>query len=159
MVEIISKRDGPRREDARIKRLLQENRGTIAKIADQISNGNYSASKQPKPQPRPQGLMIHVLGAAKVQEPRPAVRVSVNGRVVLYDESSGRQIHHLGDVRRRDGAETFVLATRDNGFFAALDETLAQALLDLDGSRLDPVDGDRQLAALLRTRLGIRSSS
>lgn len=45
MVEIFSKRDGPRREDVQIKRLIEQNRGVITKLADQLSNGRYSQSK------------------------------------------------------------------------------------------------------------------
>ena len=46
MVEIISKRDGPRREDIQVKRLIEQNRSTIVRLADQISGGGYSASKE-----------------------------------------------------------------------------------------------------------------
>ena len=48
MVEIISKRDGPRREDVQVKRLIEQNRSTIVRLADQISGGGYSASRKPR---------------------------------------------------------------------------------------------------------------
>ena len=45
MVEIISKRDGSRREDAAMRRLIEQNRATITRLADHISGGSYSAGK------------------------------------------------------------------------------------------------------------------
>ena len=79
MVEIISKRDGPRREDVQVKRLIEQNRSTITRIADQISGGGYSASKTPRQAPKPQGLIIHDLGTARpAEEPHPVVRITNN---------------------------------------------------------------------------------
>ncbi|CDX61181.1 hypothetical protein LCM4577_14320 [Mesorhizobium sp. LCM 4577] len=52
MVEIISKRDGSRREDVAMKRLIEQNRATITRLADHISGGSYSAGKAPKPKRR-----------------------------------------------------------------------------------------------------------
>ena len=46
MVDIISKRSGPRAEDVRAKKLIEENRGAITRLADQFSNGAYSASRR-----------------------------------------------------------------------------------------------------------------
>lgn len=155
MVQIISKRSGPRREDAQIKRVLQENRTTITKIADQISNGNYSASKQPKPKPQAQGLIIHVLGGNTETVPQPAIRISINGRVVVVDENTSRQLHHLGDIRSKNGSEAFVLATKANGYFVPLDDEYLQMLAELDGVLLHSVGGEDQLAAEIRSRLGI----
>ncbi|PRH84879.1 hypothetical protein C5L14_25465 [Labrys okinawensis] len=141
MVEIISKRDGPRREDAAFRRLLSENRSTITRLADQFSAGAYSASKAAKPKPQPQGLIFHDMGTgAPPREPLPRIRVSLNGRVIVVDENTSRQLHHLGQVTARDGSETFVLATSENGFFAPLDEPIATRLADLDNQTLS---GDR----------------
>lgn len=157
MVEIISKPGGPRREDVQVKRLIEENRATITRIADQISGGGYSAGKAPKPKPQPKGLIIHVGGGATTAaEPKPTIRVSLNGRVVAVDENSGRQLHHIGELRRRDGAEVFVLATKANQFFAPVDDGIAAALADLDGSRLRPDYGEDELAAEIGARLGMR---
>ncbi|TIU58043.1 MAG: hypothetical protein E5W30_12375, partial [Mesorhizobium sp.] len=83
MVEIISKRDGPRREDVQIKRLIEQNRSTIVRLADQLSAGGYSASKKPRQLPKVEGLIIHVGGApVSASEARPSVHISINGRVV-----------------------------------------------------------------------------
>jgi hypothetical protein len=55
MVDIFSRRDGPRPEDARIRRLIEDNRATIDRIADHISNGAYSARKARGRHPSPRG--------------------------------------------------------------------------------------------------------
>jgi len=49
MVDIISKKTGPRREDVVAKRLINNNWSTISRLADQISNGGYSKSRQAQP--------------------------------------------------------------------------------------------------------------
>ena len=53
MVEVFSKQDGPRREDAHIRQVLAQNKGIITKLADQLSNGRYSRSKIPRQAPQP----------------------------------------------------------------------------------------------------------
>ena len=157
MVEIISKRSGPRREDAPLKRLIEQNRTTIARLADQISNGAYSASKRQREKPKPEGLIIHVGGgSADRGEAKPEIRVSLNGRVIAVDQNTGRQIHHIGEIRRRDGVETFVLATRENGFFSPVDETVAAALAPLDGTRLGASFDEEQLVSGIGGLLGLQ---
>lgn len=156
MVEIISKRDGPRREDVQVKRLIEQNRSTIVRLADQISGGGYSASRQPRQQPKAEGLMIHVGGSATpVAEAKPSIQVTMNGRVISKDQNTGRQLHHVGDVRSRNGDQIFVLATKQNGFFSPVDETIAKALAGLDGSRLTSTYTEEQLSADIGAKLGI----
>ncbi|TIS94648.1 hypothetical protein [Mesorhizobium sp.] len=156
MVEIISKRDGPRREDVQIKRLIEQNRSTIVRLADQISGGRYSASRKPRQQPKAEGLIIHVGGgAAPVAEAKPCIQVTMNGRVISKDQNTGRQLHHIGDIRNRDGEPTFVLATKQNGFFSPVEGSVAEALADLDGSRLAASYTEEQLAADIGAKLGI----
>lgn len=156
MVEIISKRDGPRREDVQVKRLIEQNRSTIVRLADQISGGGYSASRKPRQQPKAEGLIIHVGGgAAPVTEARPSIQITMNGRVISKDQNTGRQLHHIGDIRNRGGEQIFVLATKQNGFFSPVDEAIAEALADLDGSHLAPTYSEEQLAADIGVKLGI----
>ncbi|MDX8443924.1 hypothetical protein [Mesorhizobium australafricanum] len=156
MVEIISKRDGSRREDAAIKRLIEQNRATITRLADHISGGSYSARKTAKPKPEAKGLIIHSVGSARpTADANPRIRISLNGRVIAVDENSGRQLHHIGDLRRRDGTDVFVLATKVNQYFSPVDEDIAAALADLDGGRLGPDYGEEQLAADIGNRLGM----
>lgn len=156
MVEIISKRDGSRREDVAMKRLIEQNRATITRLADHISGGSYSAGKAPKPKPQAKGLIIHSVGSARpAVEASPTIRISLNGRVIMVDENSGRQLHHIGDLRSRDGSDVFVLATKANQYFSPVDEGIAAALADLDGGRLGPDYGEDQLAADIGNRLGM----
>ncbi|TPK79070.1 hypothetical protein FJ934_20820 [Mesorhizobium sp. B2-4-12] len=156
MVEIISKRDGPRREDVQVKRLIEQNRSTIVRLADQISGGGYSASRQPRQQPKAEGLIIHVGGSTTTAtDAKPSIQVTMNGRVISKDQNTGRQLHHIGDVRNRNGDQTFVLATKKNGFFSPVDDTIAEALAGLDGSRLTAAYSEEQLAADIGARLGI----
>ena len=156
MVEIISKRDGPRREDVQVKRLIEQNRSTIVRLADQISGGGYSASRQPRQQPKAEGLIIHVGGsAATASEASPSIRVTMNGRVISKDQNTGRQLHHIGDIRNRDGDQIFVLATKQNGFFSPVDGTVAAARAELDGAHLTATYGEEQLAADIGAKLGI----
>lgn len=154
MVEIISRARGPGDQDRRLRRVLDENRGTITRIADHITSGGYSAGKAPKEEPKPDGLIIHVLGGQAAREERPRMRVSPNGRVVAYDEVSGRQIHHIGDIRRREGVDRLVLATKANGYFGPVDDDVAAALADLDGIELDVAGAEEILAAEIGRRLG-----
>lgn len=156
MIDIVSKRGGPRPEDERARRLIEANRPTIEKLADRLTNGAWSASRRPKPAPEPEGLVIHTARAAARAEPaRPFVRVAVNGRVSLVDLDTGRQIHHLGDLRRSDGRERFRLATRENGFFSPVDPEIAAALADLDGHALDGAEAEPRLIEAIGARLHI----
>ena len=156
MVEIISKRDGLRREDVQLKRLIEQNRSTIVRLADQISGGGYTASKTPRQAPKAEGLMIHVGGSSSTaEEPNPQIRVTLNGRVIAVDQNTGRQLHHIGAIRYRGGEQVFVLATKENGFFSPVDDAVAEALVELDGTRLDTAHTEEQLAADIGVRLGI----
>lgn len=156
MVDIISRHSGPRPEDERARRLIEANRPTIEGLADRLTNGAWSARKnQPKAAaPEPSGVIIHTARATTTSEPaRPFVRVAVNGRVSMVDTNTGKQMHHLGDVRRRDGVESFRLATRENGFFSPVDPEIAAALSDLDGSPVTGHDGERGLIDAIGVRL------
>ncbi|OHV72693.1 hypothetical protein [Ensifer sp. LCM 4579] len=158
MVEIISRRDGPRREDAEIKQLIERNRSVITRIADHISAGAYSASKTVRPEaPKARDLIIHHAGAggASPDETCPYIRISLNGRVVVVDRNTGRQTQYLGEIRRRNGTEVFVLATKENGFISSLDETFAATLAEFDGRRLEPDYTEERLAEELGSALGI----
>lgn len=158
MVDIISKRSGPRREDVPVKKLIDQNRGTIEKIADQISNGAYTANRQArnKPsEPAPQGLIISDLSAPRAaDEPEPYVRISPNRRVVVADANTNRQLHHLGEIRRIDGEVRFVLATKANGFFSPLDAEVAAALGAFDQLPLGPDRSQDLLAQEITAALG-----
>lgn len=157
-MDIFSKREGPRAEDVRAKRLISENAHVIRKLADQISNGGYTAMQQAKTKapPQPKGLIIHDLGNARAaSDPQPYVKVSLNNRVVLADMSSGRQLHMLGEIRRGFPASHFVLATAENGFFSPLPAEIAESLAPLDGVQITREFGEKALAAAVQDHLGL----
>lgn len=158
MVDIVSKRSGPRPEDERARRLIEANRPTIERLADHLTDGAWSARRRAgaATEPKPEGLVIHTARAtARREEPRPFVRVAVNGRVSLVDLDTGVQMHHLGDLRRQGGATHFRLATRENGFFSPVDPDIAAALAGLDGHLLDGRGGERTLIAEIGAALGL----
>lgn len=157
MVEIFSRGDGQRPQDARLKAFLDQNRSTITKIADHLSNGQYSANKQPKPKAEPEasGKIIHALGglASSAAEQRPCVRATVNGRVIVVDDNSGRQLYYLGEIRRRDNQIMFLLARAENGFSAPLTDPFVEKLDDLDRALLAPDGGEDALVDEIASRL------
>lgn len=156
-LDFVPKRSGSRPEDQAARRLIEQNRGTIERLADQISNGAYSASKRTaKPAaPEASGLIVSDLRAPRLPDSaRPYVRISPNRRVVVVDENTSRQMHHLGDLRRVNGRTAFVLATTANGFFSSLDAGLAERLAPLDGVALDADRTEEALAAEIGALLG-----
>lgn len=155
MVEIFSKQDGPRREDAQVRRLIEQNRGVITKLADHFSGGLYSESKKPKMAPQAEGLIIHIGGSAPVHVPEPKIRVTANGRVIAVDVGTGRQLQHFGDLRDGKGVKMFALATKANGFIAPLDEAITEALADMNGVLVGTAYGTADLAADIGLRLDI----
>jgi hypothetical protein len=156
MVEIFSKQDGPRREDAHVRKLIEQNRGVITRLADQFSGGKYSQSKKPKSQPQPEGLIIHIGSSnAPKPEPEPRVRVTANGRVIAVEVGTGRQLQHFGDIREARGQKIFRLATKANGFIAPLDDAVLDALSETDGVLLGSSYTDKDLAADIGLRLDI----
>lgn len=157
MVDIITKRDGPRREDVQARHLIEANRPVINRLADHLTNGAFSARQNaPAPRaPEASGLIIHTARSTAITEPpKPFVRVALNGRVSAVDANTGRQLHHLGDLRRRPEGQVFVLATRANGFFSPVDEAVAAALADLDGKTVERAD-EAALTGEIGARLGL----
>ncbi len=160
MVEIFSRGDGPRPQDVRLKAFLDQNRSTITQLADRLTLGRYSESKKPKPAPpEPSGkTIIHALGglaSSAAREPRPCARATVNGRVIVVDDNSGRQIHLLGQIQRRGEAIEFRLASAENGYVSPLAPELLETLSDLDRARLSPDGGEEALVQEIASRLGI----
>lgn len=159
-VDIISKREGPRLEDVRAKRLLSENAGTIRRLADQISNGGFTRMRQEqarqKEEPKPEGLLIYSMaGSAKPVEPEPYIRVSLNGRIVLADRISGKQLQLLGEIRNRFRSKVFVLATEENGFLSPVNEEIRQALSQFDNAEINPALSELDIAQKFGESLGL----
>lgn len=158
MVEIISKRDGPRREDVAARRLIEQNRGTIEQMANHLAGGDYKAKLKPPAPPQPNGFILHDMsrGARTETKVSPYVRISLNDRVVLVDGETGKQMHHLGEVRDNGpDSRMFVLATRENKFHFPLDEDLCRKLADIDHKNVTETYSEEDLAAEIGERLGL----
>lgn len=156
MVDIISKRDGPRREDVAARKLLKENRGTIHKMMDHLTGGQLKSQAAKPIAPEPEGLVIHTGRVIDSRETaRPYVRISVNGRVVVADQETSKQLHFLGEIRGHRRSQRFVLATKENGFFALIEEDLGVKLADLDGSAITSEFSEDDLIGTITERLGI----
>lgn len=158
-MDIFSKRDGPRPEDARANRLISENAGTIRKLADQISNGGFTKMRQDqarrKEEPKPEGLLIYSMTAvAKSNDVAPYVRLSLNGRVVLTDSISGKQIQLLGVIRSNSGSKRFVLASEENGFISPVSDETHELLAQFDNVELTADFTENDIVQTFGERLG-----
>jgi hypothetical protein len=157
-LDIHSRLNSQRPEDRRAQDHLRRNWGTIEKLADTLSGGKYSADKARKaaPPPQAQGLIIVDQAGPRLPDvPVPYLRISMNGRVVLADTGSGVQLHFLGQIRRRDGANRFVIASAENGFISPLDPEMAAKIADLADRPISRSYSEDDLAQDIRTRLQI----
>ena len=156
MVYIISKRDGPHREEVAAKDFLQKNRSKIDAVANHLTGGRWQELRNPAPSPRPQPSgKLWSTSPARPREAEPYVRISLNGRVVIADLASGRQLHFVGELRGRGQSRYFALATRENGSFEALDDGLCQFLADLDGVSVPDEVSEGRLEQIISDRLGL----
>jgi len=160
-MDIFSKREGPRQEDIRAKRMISENAPVIRKLADQISNGGFTRMRQQeaqrREQPKPEGLIIHDLKApARSAVAAPYVRISLNNRVVLADSNNGRQLQMLGEIRGNFMSRSFALATKENGFITPLDEDIQAAIGHLADVAITPEFTEKDLARALEESLGLK---
>ncbi|MCB4806192.1 hypothetical protein QO001_005600 [Methylobacterium brachiatum] len=137
-----------------MKRILRENRGTIDQIKHAITGGGALARIIEAPSPE----VTRTYGtrrAAPEKSVAPYIRLSPNGRVVVADFESGRQLHHVGDLRGPRQAPRFVLATKENGYFAPLDTAISERLAALDGTVVAEGDAEDRLKREIAARLGI----
>lgn len=160
MVDIFSKQKGPRREDVTAKRMINQNWPTISRLADQISDGGYTRSREAianaRKTPELDDLNIHILGgSSKVVEPDPIVRISRNNRVIVMDQRSGQQMQYLGELRFQSGQKYFALATEKNGFFATVDEDTETKLADLNGVIIESDTIQEQFVCAIKNRLDL----
>ncbi len=157
-MDIITKRDGPRREDMEAKRHIQRNLGTIERLADQLSGGAYSARKKIKKMaPQASGLILSDLGAGKsvADEPRPYLRITPNGRVALLDLNTGLQMQVLGQITRKNGQNVFLLATKKSGFISPIDPDLFALVSVLNGVQIDNDFSEEKLSERLKDLLSL----
>jgi hypothetical protein len=154
MVEIISKSNGPRREEAAARHFIRENAGTINKIAQQLSGGRMRALPNSETIAPPLPLKRGPAAPSRDAEKKPYVKVSLNGRVIAVDFNNGRQLHHFGEVRGQAASRRFLLATRENRFFTPLDDDLLALLRDLDGAATPDDAAEERLVHEIGARLG-----
>jgi hypothetical protein len=156
MVYIISKRDGPHREEVAAKNFIQKNRTKIDALANHLTAGRWQELRNPTPpaQPQPSGKLFST-PPARPKETEPYVRISLNGRVVIADLASGRQLHFVGELRGRGQSRYFALATRENGIFDPLDDGLCTVIADLEGMSVPDEASEQRLEQLIASRLGL----
>jgi hypothetical protein len=83
------------------------------------------------------------------------LRISMNGRVVIADTSSGIQMHFLGELKRVNSEKRFVIATKENGYFTPLDNEMAEKIADLADRPVNRNYSEDDLAQDIKTRLQI----
>ena len=86
---------------------------------------------------------------------KPYLRISVNGRVVVADLNSGRQLNFLGQLKRSGGVMRFVIATSENGFFSPIDEETFALISDLADTPINRTFSEKDLERELQTRLNM----
>ena len=156
MVYIISKRDGPHREEVAAKNFIEKNRTKINAVANHLTGGRWQELRNPipPPQPQPSGKLFST-PPARPRETEPYVRISLNGRVVIADLASGRQLHFVGELRGKGQSRYFALATRENGIFEPLDDRLCTVLGDLEGVSVPDEASEQHLEQVITGRLGL----
>lgn len=156
MVHIISKRDGPHREQAAAKDFVQKNRAKINALANHLTGGRWQELRNPTPppQPQPSGKLWYT-PPGRPREAEPYVRISLNGRVVIADLASGRQLHFVGELRGKGQSRYLALATRENGIFDPLDEGIRKVLADLEGVIVPDETFEARLEQVIAGRLGL----
>lgn len=156
---IFTKNDGPRKEDAVAKHVIQRNWGTIDRLANQISAGRWNDIKQaraakPAAAEQERKGFVGYVSTDRSAPPRPYVRISLNNRVVVVDEETSRQMLFLGELRRHPQGRVFCLATRANGFFDPVADDVREALAELDGRVLRTGEVDAPFKQDIAERLG-----
>ena len=74
---------------------------------------------------------------------------------MIADNSSGIQMHFLGQLKRVNGEVRFVLATKENGFFTPLDPDLHEKIADLADVTVNRSYSEDDLAQDIKMRLQI----
>jgi hypothetical protein len=153
---IISKTEGPRREDARMRHVLSENRETIQQIKKAISGSQSSVPTIDSPSLEVTRSFGYRATAGQAVT-SPYISLSHNGRVVVVDYETGRQLHHLGDIRGPRRSQRFVLASAKNSYYVPVDERIGNCLIELDGTPVHDKQTEEALKAEIALRLGFRA--
>ena len=91
--------------------------------------------------------------------PSHRVRVESDRRVHVIDAATGRRLHLVGEIRLVGRVWRFALATRSNGFRAALNSLMATRLAQLDGARMGGPRTPETLSAEISSLLGYDAHS
>jgi len=158
--EIMELKANPDRKAEDARKLVSENSSTIRAMTNYLTGGR---SEQPAPPPREphtteERAFFRRFSAslpASRDEIKPYLRISLNNRVIIADSNSARQLHFLGELRGKNAARRFVLATRQNGFIAPLEDELREKLADLDNTFVPTETALEALSAKLNQRLGL----
>ena len=157
MTSRFSRREGPRKEDLPYHKLIEKNRPVIRGLMDRLTGGALSrAQSQPADEPRESTKSFHIGKATNAHEPgRPIVHISFNNRVLVIDDVHSKQLLHLGNLVSGAEGTRFLLATKENDFFAPVAETIQEVLMDLDGYILSEQFSQDRLVSELTARLSL----
>lgn len=152
-----SRRDGPRKEDLPYFKLLEKNRPVIRGLMDRLTGGALSrAQSQPAAEPHESTKSFHIGTATNANEPgRPVVHISFNDRVLVIDAIHSKQLLHLGNLVRGEEGMRFLLATKENDFFAPVAAAIQEVLKDLDGRILSEHFSPDTLVSEITARLSL----
>lgn len=151
-VEIISKRSGPRRLDAVGSPPPGPDRD-VSWIADRRAHAPWAEARGGAT-PLWYDIATDDLEDEARAEPRHRVRVGADRVVRVVEGQTGRRLHALGEIRLLGRVWRFVLATRENGFPAALNSAMAARLAQLDGAPMGGPRTNDALAAEISSLLG-----
>lgn len=165
-MDFFIKGDGARKEEKEAKRFIQRHRHVIDGLASQLTGGalpsaplapgRRAASDEASPAAASSAAtVVRVFtGAPPPQTARPYVRIRPDGRVVVMDLSTARQLLLVGVVRGGGRLRRFELATATNGFYVPLDEALREDLVDLDWTVVPDEASETRLCEAIAVGLG-----
>jgi hypothetical protein len=154
-VDIMPKRDIPRRDDA-FGDPAPGAECEITWIADRIADPFRPRAAQNGPCAVARVERDWLLIEDEVEETAPPHRVLVDmeRRIRVIDAVSGRALHTVGEIRLVGRVWRFVLATRGNGFRAPLNSNMASRLAQLDGVPMGRPRTPDTLSAEISSLLG-----
>ncbi len=138
MVYIITKNDGPRKEDVAAKKFIESNRATIDRLANHLSGGRWQDIKRARKARAPvvESARKSFAGYAPAGRSTSTRPMFASARTTASSSSTRRPaVRCSSSVNSGQSAagRYFRLATRENGFFDPLDDDLRGLLSNLDG--------------------------
>ena len=157
MTSRFSKREGLRKEDLPYYKLVEKNRPVIRGLMNHLTGGALSRAKsRPADEADESTKSFYIGKATNAHAPgRPIVHISFNNRVLVIDDVHNKQLLHLGNLVRAAEGTKFLLATKENDFFAPVAETIQEVLKDLDGSILSEQFTQDRFVSEITARLSL----